>query len=145
MRWIRLILFLYLLAASAEDLKSRTVSLPMAFAAGIAACVLRAACGDGFLLWAAGCLPGVFLIAAAYATRQAIGYGDGCVVIVIGLFLGCAAAVEILTTALLLLCPVSLIFLMWKQNRKYTLPLAPFLWAAYVIWWILMNGNNAAA
>lgn len=41
-------------------------------------------------IWQAfgGILPGMFLLASAYATRQAIGYGDGLAVCVCGLYLG---------------------------------------------------------
>lgn len=133
MRWGRLILLGYLLAAAAADLRKKTVSLPAALLAGVAAATLHVFAGDG-AAWLAGCLPGMFLLGLAYVTRQSIGYGDGAALIVTGLFLGFVPAVTILMTALLLSCPVSLGLLIWKRDRKRTLPFVPFLAAAYLIW-----------
>ncbi len=131
---IRLTLLGYLLVAAVADWKTKRVSVPFSVAAGIAACAIHLFEKDGFLAWAPGCLPGIFLFLVAYLTRQAVGYGDACVLAVIGLFLGFSQTVGIFVTALLLLCPVSLICLIWKRSRKYQLPFVPFYLAAYGCW-----------
>ena len=139
MRWGRLILLGYLLAASAGDVRRKTVSLPLALIFGALAATIHFFSGDG-AAWLAGCLPGLFLLGLAYVTRQSVGYGDGVALTVTGLFLGCSAAAAILTTALLLICPFSLILLIWKRDRKRTLPFVPFLAAAYLIWMVIAGG-----
>ena len=59
-------------------------------------------------IWQAfgGILPGMFLLASAYATRQAIGYGDGLAVCVCGLYLGMGQTFAMLFYALLFCCVV---------------------------------------
>lgn len=82
-----------------------------------------------------GMLPGVFLLAAAWITRQEIGYGDGVVLLVIGLYLGFSAGTGIFLTALLLLSPVSLFYIaVRKAGRKKRLPFVPYLLAGYLLW-----------
>lgn len=133
-RIVKVILFFYLLAASAEDIRDRTVSLPLALTLGILSAVPHLLARESFPAWIAGVLPGSFLIGAAYFTRQSVGYGDGLVTAVAGLCLGLQAGVAILMMALFLLCPVSLVLFIWKRDGKRTLPFVPFLFAAYLLW-----------
>ena len=64
-------------------------------------------------IWQAfgGILPGMFLLASAYATRQAIGYGDGLAVCVCGLYLGMGQTFAMLFYALLFCSVVSAVML----------------------------------
>lgn len=130
------ILLLYLTAASAKDIRKKTVSRNTALLFGFLAAALHIA-ADRNWEWIAGAAPGALLLGTAWLTAEAVGYGDGCVLIVAGLYLGGKAAVSLLLTGLLLLCPVSLALLVWKKDRKRTLPFVPFLLAAYLLWLLL--------
>ena len=134
MLWMRkLLLLLYLGAASYTDVKRKTVSMRMAVLFGVLALAVEIYVKDPVFVWLAGAVPGCFLLLLSRVTREAVGYGDGVTLAVIGLFTGFAQAMGIFMGALLILCPVALLFLIWKRDRKMTLPFVPFLLAAYLL------------
>ena len=69
-------------------------------------------------IWQAfgGILPGMFLLTSAYATRQAIGYGDGLAVCVCGLYLGMGQTFAMLFYALLFCSVVSAVMLVIRPR-----------------------------
>lgn len=82
-----------------------------------------------------GTLPGIFLLAVGWATHQEVGYGDGVVLLIIGIYLGFSAGISIFLTALLFIAPVSLFYIACrKAGRKKKLPFIPFLLAGYLLW-----------
>lgn len=83
-------------------------------------------------------LPGVVLLLLGRITRQAVGYGDGLLLLVCGLYLGGKEAGVLFVTGLLVLFPISLVLLISGQaKRKTQLPFAPCLLAAYLLWLLL--------
>lgn len=143
MRWFLNIAPLpYLSAAAALDIKHQKVSVRMALAAGAIAVALQLLWQRQHISWMLGILPGAALLAAAWVSREAIGFGDGCALLVTGLYLGFRPGVSILMTALFLTFPVSLFYLVCKKaDRRKTLPFIPFLLAGYLIWLILTGGE----
>lgn len=90
---------------------------------------------DVLLSCLAGTLPGIFLLTVGWATGQEVGYGDGIVLLVIGIYLGFSAGISIFLTALLLITPVSLFYIACKKaGRRKKLPFIPFLLAGYLLW-----------
>ena len=86
-------------------------------------------------IWQAfgGILPGMFLLTSAYATRQAIGYGDGLAVCVCGLYLGMGQTFAMLFYALLFCSVVSAVMLVCKKRTYKTgVPFVPYLIAGYL-------------
>lgn len=139
MRWfLNGVFLIYLIIAAWKDVKEKKVSVWLAGVFALLAAAFHMFLEKGDIRWAAGALPGFFLLWLAWVSQQAVGYGDGCVLTVIGLYLGFAAGTGILMTGLLMMCPVSLGVLLWKKDRKRTLPFVPFLLAGYLIW--LMGG-----
>lgn len=140
-------LLIYLAAAARKDLKQKTVSVKMAILAGMAAVFLQMIFGwiksDG--IWnglvtsmtrlAAGVLPGIFLMAEAWITRQAVGYGDGLALCVCGLFAGMEGSLGIFINALFLSALGGIYCLaVFKSGRKKEIPFVPCLLGGYVIW-----------
>ena len=75
----------------------------------------------------------ILLLASAYATRQAIGYGDGLVVCVCGLYLGMGQTFAMLFYALLFCSVVSAVMLVCKKRTYKTgVPFVPYLIAGYL-------------
>lgn len=89
-----------------------------------------------------GILPGVFLMVCSYATRQAVGYGDGMAVLVCGLYLGLWETFAMLFYALFF-CSVVSVFMLILRKRTYKtgVPFLPYLCAGYVCVWILQKGG----
>jgi leader peptidase (prepilin peptidase)/N-methyltransferase len=83
-------------------------------------------------------LPGIFLLLISFVTNQAMGYGDGLVILLIGLLLEININMTFIMMALLLSAVASLIILILKKgNRNTRLPFMPFLltaWGVTMIW-----------
>ena len=82
-----------------------------------------------------GTLPGVFLLLITYITK-AVGYGDGLVLIVLGMVVGLQKAVLLLAIALFLAALCSVLLLVLRRVRKNSrLPFLPFL----TVGWLLVG------
>ena len=77
--------------------------------------------------WLLGTLPGVFLVLVAWLTK-AVGFGDGMVLMSLGIVVGVRKAVLVLAVALFAaaLCSVGLL-LVKKVGLRSRLPFLPFL------------------
>lgn len=80
-------------------------------------------------------MPGIFLLMIAFITKEAIGYGDGFVILLIGLMLDIQISIRFILIALLLsaLASISLLFLK-KGDRQTRIPFIPFLLMAWCIY-----------
>lgn len=85
-----------------------------------------------------GLIPGILLVAVSKATREALGMGDALLMLVLGMYLGLWAAVEVLFAAMFLaaIWAGALLFVK-KKGRDYEFPFVPFLLLAYVGRWLL--------
>ena len=85
-----------------------------------------------FLTGLAGVSIGLLLLGAAFVSRQKVGYGDGLVFMVCGLYLGFWENFSLLFMSLVL-CALGGLFLMLigKIKKGQTLPFIPFVMAAF--------------
>lgn len=85
-----------------------------------------------------GILVGIGVILTSICTKQAIGLGDGLVLVVIGLFMGLWKTLMILFIAGILVAIIGgLMIVLKKGNLKTSLPFIPFLLVAYGVYVIL--------
>lgn len=76
----------------------------------------------------AGLLPGIFLLILSKITREAIGYGDGLILLFIGLSLGFWECIGIFFTGLLgVFLAALLILLFFGRKKRLEIPFIPFL------------------
>lgn len=76
----------------------------------------------------AGLIPGIFLAALGLLSRGAVGFGDGLLVMVTGLYLGIQAAAVGLFWGLILCAVWGMVMIFLHRGTKNTeLPFAPFL------------------
>ncbi|MCL2717868.1 MAG: prepilin peptidase [Lachnospiraceae bacterium] len=79
-------------------------------------------------------MPGIFLLLIAFVTNQAIGYGDGIVILLIGLATDIHLVITFILIAFLLSAMVSIFILIsGKGNRQTRLPFMPFLLIAWCV------------
>ncbi|MDO5541488.1 MAG: hypothetical protein Q4F83_15715 [Eubacteriales bacterium] len=141
------ILLFYLAGAAGKDIKNKTVSVKAAVCFAVTAFVLqlvrRGMEGNGWQIifaesltgCAAGMLPGLILIGTAWITRQEVGYGDGIVQAVCGLFTGIEGGISILGNGLVASAIAAIFFLTVKRaGRKKEIPFVPCLLCGYIIW-----------
>lgn len=143
---INSILLFYLAAASEKDIKQREVSTAAAVCFSAAAILLKIlaavlhtegaaeSCAEFFAGIAGGILPGLLLGAAAYITRQAVGYGDGAALMVCGIYDGFQGSILTLTGALFFSAAAALYFVAVKKaGLKKEIPFVPCLLGGYVL------------
>ncbi len=129
------IALIYYFAMAEADLKKHCVPLVFAAAGPFAFCLVRI-----FLLepqikdMLLGLIPGALLLIISKLSRQAIGYGDGIMLISSGILTGLFGAVFMLLVSMLLASAVSIVLMMIKKGKgKTQLPFIPFMFGAYVV------------
>jgi leader peptidase (prepilin peptidase)/N-methyltransferase len=84
-------------------------------------------------------MPGALFIIIAFLTKQALGYGDGAVILLLGLLLEFNVIITFIMLALLFSAIVSLFILLFKKGNVQTrLPFMPFLlsaWGVLLLWY----------
>lgn len=86
--------------------------------------------GSGIIFYDAimGCVPGMLLIILALLTKEKVGYGDGLVLLFIGLALGFELSMYMLMLALFLNCVMcGALFALHKVGKQTPIPFVPFL------------------
>ena len=130
-KWV---IFLLLVMCSISDVKKKTI--PIAFLLMLSATVMGFAIfGDsvGVRLRVGGALLGMLFLLISKYTKEAIGYGDSWLILLLGIQLGYLEAISVLFAASLLAGVTSLFFLWkchWKRNTS--LPFVPFLSISYL-------------
>lgn len=94
-----------------------------------------------FLIWGeesvapglAALIPGILLLMTGKITKEAIGYGDGLIVLVLGIYLGIWETCEIVLGGLFLSAVWGgFLMVVKKKNRHQEFPWIPFLLLSYV-------------
>lgn len=118
----RIWILIHLLWLSAEDIRERQISMP----------AILELLGSGVLYGSAAGhtpqpVPGAVLLLLGFFSREQIGYGDGWLILALGMWL------ELPELLGMLFLGFGLLTLWAAAVRKGELPLVPFLTAAYVI------------
>lgn len=84
-------------------------------------------------------IPGAAMLGLSLCTKESIGYGDGFVVLVLGVLLGFVECVFVVLAGLFLSAVVGLVLLVFKKVRgKSRMPFMPFLAAGLgVVFFVL--------
>lgn len=79
-------------------------------------------------------LPGLLCMLLTWITRGAVGLGDGCMILVLGLFLNWE---ELMSVCMMSLCLSGLIGLLllvgFRKKKNYEIPFVPFLLVSFVL------------
>ena len=133
-----LICLAFLLGISVYDIYFHRISKAVLVLANLLAvfyALLQAGTSREELLWAAaGASAGVLLLGIARLTEEAVGYGDGWLVVALGSYLGLWGLVEVLAAAWVLLAVAAAVCLVGKRwSRNAALPMTPFLTARFLL------------
>lgn len=88
---------------------------------------------DTWYLWVSGGAVGVLFLMAGRITKESIGYGDGWMILNLGICCGIWKLCSLLFMAFLLIMAVSaagMVFFKWKKEKR--IPMVPFLFIGYV-------------
>lgn len=129
--WVEILLFLFLSVCAVFDGLRRQIPLVVVWLGMLTAICLRAngIMGEvgvtGALL---SLIPGMGFLLLSFLTREKVGYGDGWVLLMIGLFSGFFQCFLILLIGLFLESLVAVILLVLKKiQRDKEIPFSPFL------------------
>lgn len=125
--------FLLLLLCSVSDIRTRTISTRFLTVMSLALAVFRMAQTNGmFISVCCGILIGVLFVFISKCTKEAIGYADSWIILLLGGYLGVEKLLLLVSIAFFLAGICSLMGLLWKKwRRKSTIPFVPFLALAY--------------
>ena len=123
------IILLYLGILAGMDVRKRQISLVLTgvlFLAGIGWQILVEQ--TSWLEWLLSLLPGAGFLTLSYISREQVGYGDGLLLLTVGIWLGFGQTFGVLTLGLILCSVLCGVLLMRKKIRKQdSIPLVPFL------------------
>ncbi len=114
----------------------RKKSLPVLGILAVLVTVLAQRFAESVPFWdcVAGCLVGGGFLMISKWSKEALGYGDSLLIMILGLQLGFWALMETLTYSMFLLGVISLIFIVLKgKNREMSLPFVPILTLGYLL------------
>ena len=133
---LKLVLLLGLFYIAWCDYKTKLIDvkwLLIVGAIGVAGILLR---NDVIMLGKAllGMLPGFCLLMTAWISEESIGYGDGWLFAMTGIFLGCLQNAILLLGSMILAGIFAIACLVLKKKRRNDrVALAPFVLTAYVL------------
>lgn len=130
--FINITVLLVLCICSAIDIKKKEVPLIIlliGFSAALGINIWQICKGELFILeMAVSVMPGVFFLLLSFCTGEKIGYGDGLLIVFLGLSLGFGRCSLIICIGLIASSVFALILIVFcKAGRNSRLPLVPFL------------------
>ena len=128
------VMLMFLAVLAYEDIRKGMMNVIVISLCGVSGAVLRLISGAGIRALLPGTIVGLALLVLSLASRQAIGYGDGLVFTVSGIYLGLTGNIIFLLISLLLGAVTSILLIVIKIRRKNDrIPFAPFMLAGYVL------------
>lgn len=129
------VLGVFLLIEGIRDLQKHKVSMITVMIAGILGVIFQfVIIQENGLKIIGGILIGIVLLLLAKMTREKIGYGDGWIFVVTGIYLGFHSNMYLLLLSLFLASLVSICLLVFKKvNKKTELPFVPFILPGYLL------------
>ncbi len=129
--WVELTLFLFLAVCAVFDGLYRQIPLIVVWLGMLTAVCLQiyGVMGEtGLSAAAVSLLPGAGFFLLSFLSGEKVGYGDGWVLLMIGLFLGVYRCFLILLTGLLAESAVAIVLLAFRKiQRDKEIPFSPFL------------------
>lgn len=129
--WVEFVLFLFLAVCAVFDGLYKQIPLAVVWLGMLAAVCFQIFGGMGVakqFAMAVSLLPGMGFFLLGFLSKERVGYGDGWVLLMIGLFLGIYRCFLILLVGLLAESAVAIVLLAFRKiKRNSEIPFLPFL------------------
>ena len=124
----------FLLICTWQDVRSGKISGKILALFAATGMVVHLLTGGGWHTFVMGILPGIVILLFGKISGEQIGYGDGAVILVTGLFLTGRENIGLFFTGLFLSAAfVIVLFFTGKLKKQMSLPFLPFLLAGFVL------------
>lgn len=135
MRFMNIMPLIFLIPCSITDFRKKKISMKWCLIGGLGAIGYQLFCKKQQILFLGSSLSiGIILLVIAKISRQSIGYGDGIVFLVLGMWIGIWNSIVLLLFALIGSSIVSLfLILVIKKKKTYKIAFIPFVLAAYIM------------
>lgn len=133
------VLGVFLLIEGIRDLQKHKVSMITVMIAGILGVIFQfGIIQENGLKIIGGILIGIVLLLLAKMTREKIGYGDGWIFVVTGIYMGFRNNMYLLLLSLFWASLVSICLLVFKKvNKKTELPFVSFVLPGYLLLFVI--------
>ena len=130
---------MFLLIEGIRDLQKHKVSMITVMIVGILGVIFQfGIIQENGLKIIGGILIGIVLLLLAKMTREKIGYGDGWIFVVTGIYMGFRNNMYLLLLSLFLASLVSICLLVFKKvNKKTELPFVSFVLPGYLLLFVI--------
>ena len=128
------VIFIFLGTCGIFDCRKKEIPVALLIIMSIAVLIFAVCCEENDI-WtrAVGALIGVLFFVISKLTKEAIGYGDSWLILLLGIHLGSLVALQVLFAASFAAGLCSLFYLWIKGwKKRTTLPFVPFMAAAYL-------------
>lgn len=129
-----------LIVSSFFDAKRKKIPVIVLFAGSIWAlvwmlvCMTTQGCGKVMAASGAAVLPGAAMIVISFLTNKKVGYGDGILLVILGIMEGIDKILLVFCVGLFLQSLAAVVLLLMRKADKQTcMPFVPFLLAAQII------------
>lgn len=141
----RLLTMAALTMMTVKDIQSHKISSRILLVFTVGAAIFGSVCSESaWQLQLGGVMVGIFFLIISRVTREHMGYGDSCLIMGLGIYLGLWKLLELLLLAWLLTAMAAGIVLVRTKFRKGTaIPMVPFITAAYAAVWIMEMNSYA--
>ncbi len=125
----------FLLIEGYRDLRQRNISIIAVWIVGVLGTILQfEGIKENGIEIAGGIIIGALILLLAKLTDEKIGYGDGWVLMISGLYLGFRDNMYLLLISLMLASFISIILLLTKKaDKKTELPFVSFMFPGYLL------------
>ena len=131
---VEILLIIYVVVLSVSDIQRRELPVGMLLG-GLGMALIRVFIKGEWMGTLLGVLPGILLIFMGFLTREKVGYGDGILLIIMGLIMGWPGILVIYIMAQFGVLFYALFLLVVKHaSRTVQIPFAPFLAVALIIY-----------
>lgn len=119
---------IFLAICTYYDMKTRMIPVWLLISGGVGAIMVRIMLQENGWIYIAGILLGVTFLLVSKVTKEAIGYGDSALILILGVLIGLWQMLLVLVIALLSAAVFSMFVLVLKRmSRKKQFPFVPFL------------------
>ena len=129
---------IFLIICTYFDMKTRMLPVCLLIVGGTGAFIVRIMIYENWWVHIAGMVLGIVFLGISKVTKEALGYGDSFLILILGAFIGLWQMLLVLVIAFISTALFSMIVLIFKKmSKKKSFPFVPFLLLGFIGGYVL--------